>query len=82
MEQVLEEECRGRIYARIKGHAGGAITYPPAGKMINNNAISNAAKDVIKAFLQPFPRKRLTGEEFLQTEWCTMTDNSSCRTSY
>lgn len=67
-EDALERECRGRIYARIRCHSGTHVGYPSP-RAGGAPAVSEAAKDVIRRFLQPAPRSRLTSEEFLSCSW-------------
>ena len=72
-EDVLERECRGRIYARIRCHSGAHVSYPPPGAG-GAPAVSESAKDVIRRFLQPSPKNRLTSDEFLSCSWSAPAD--------
>lgn len=68
-EDALEKECRGRIYARIRNHTGGNVTYPPNHRCVDGAKISDAAKDIIRMLLQPVPKNRMSCNNFLRSQW-------------
>lgn len=70
IEEALEQECRSRVYAKIKSHNGGHVSYQRFSKSEDQQkAISDGAKSIIRAFLQPVAKKRMTAEVFLMSEW-------------
>jgi serine/threonine protein kinase len=65
VDDLLENECRSRVYARISGHTGGALQLPHP----YASTVSLEAKSIIAQFLQPEPKSRMTAGKFLESAW-------------
>ena len=63
IDDYLEKECRQRVYARIRAYDGSLIF--PSSRFGAADRGSAETKDVVRRFLNPDQKRRLSAIEFL-----------------
>ena len=68
--EAAQQEAQRRTFARISGHRGGALSFPPPRE--GGPGVSAAARLAVEAMLQPRPVDRPTASAFLRCDWLSM----------
>ena len=66
IDDIAEKECRSRIYSRIRNH-NGTIVFPSITS--SGGAVSTEVREIVKRFLSPDPKRRMTADQFLASSW-------------